>query len=253
MTTYVLPLHGPVLTNDKLCLVVNNTGNVQAIEPWCFEKSQFKISAVSPRANELMGDNWLRQCRHVTWVFTVHWGHMPAKLGIGILLVINTTGSLTFNTPTMAFLLYTSSQTIEWLTWLSSPHSYQNGLNVSFSVNFKSGRTADSAKQGLDENPALHKGAEFIIVARGGWMIYVQGPRRLGVGGWGVDDLCPGPEEVANRLWDVYTKLSKNANRVDVCTLIPRPKYDQFHQYMIDTTNSKIRQLFGGKERRDVL
>ena len=179
---------------------------------------------------------------HVTWDWVTVW----AKLGIGVLLVINTTGSLTFNTPTMAFLLYTSSHgnptPSNGRPGCPALTATKNGLNVSFSVNYKSGRTSDSANQELDQNPQLHQGAEFIIVALGG--------NDLSPGKIPSDDLKL-PEKFAYRLWDLYTKLSKNANRVDVCTLIPRPTYDQFHQYMIDTTNSEIRQLFGSKGRRD--
>ena len=160
---------------------------------------------------------------YVTWDWVTVW----AKLGLGVLLVMNTKSSLTFNTSTMDFLLYTlfhgNPTPSNGRPGCPALRATKNGLVISFSVNFKSGRTADSAKQELVDNPALHEGAEFIIVALGG------------------NDLCPGkipsddldlPEEVANRLWDLYTKLLKNANRVDVCTLITRPEYDQFHQYM---------------------
>ena len=111
---------------------------------------------------------------HVTWDWVTVW----AKLGIGVLLVMNTTSSLTFNTPTMDFLLFTlfhgNPTPSNGRPGCPAFSATKNGLVISFSVNFKSGRTADSAKQELVENPALHEGAEFIIVALGG------------------NDLCPG-------------------------------------------------------------
>ena len=140
---------------------------------------------------------------HVTWDRVTVW----AKLGVGVLLVINTTDSHIQHTHHGFSTLHVSwqSHTIKWQTWLSSPHSYQNGLNVSFSVNYQSERTGDSADQELDENPQHHQGAEFITVALGG--------NDLSPGKIPSDDL--NLPEVANRLWDLYTKLSKNANGVD--------------------------------------
>ena len=52
-------------------------------------------------------------------------------------------------------------------------------------------------------------------------------------------------KEVAKDLWDLQQTLSRNAIRVDVCTLTPRPKYDQFHQLLIEKTNICIKQKFG--------
>ena len=178
---------------------------------------------------------------HVTWDWVTVW----AKLGIGVLLVMNTTSSLTFNRPTMDFLLYTlfhgNPTPSNGRPGCPAFSATKNGLVISFSVNFKSGWTANSAKQELVENPALHEGAEFIIVAFGG------------------NDLCPGkipsddlilPEEVSNRLWD----LKQNCRRMPTEWMYVHwyPGLNTTNSISIcDTTNSKIRQLFGGKERRD--
>ena len=183
-------------------------------------------------------------CEHVSEV-TCHisieaevttWATLANDRGLG---VINITGTITFNRSIMAYILYTSSHGNPKPSnrpGCPSITTTKQGFSVTFEVDFKSGRTVKIAKDEVHERPGLHDGAEFIVIALGG------------------NDLCPGKipsddlklaKEVAKDLWDLQQTLSRNATRVDVCTLIPRPKYDQFHQLLIEQTNICIKQKFG--------
>ena len=67
-----------------------------------------------------------------------------------------------------------------------------------------------------------------------------------GGGGEPSDDLNL-PQKVAERLVEIYSILTGpdvRARRVVVCTLIPPPKLDQFHDYMIELTNKQIRRVW---------
>ena len=151
----------------------------------------------------------------------------------------NITGTITFNRFIMAYILYTSSH---GNPKPSNRPGYpaitttKQGFSVTFEVDFKSGRTVKIAKKEAGERPGLHDGAEFIVIALGG--------NDLSPGKIPSDDLVLA-KEVAKDLWDLQQSLSRNDTRVDVCTLIRMPKYDQFHQLLIQKTNIRTKQKFG--------
>ena len=145
---------------------------------------------------------------------------------------------------TMAYMLLTSSH--------GNPHP-TNGrppcippvcsrqdLTVQLQVDFKGGRTAGETLKELQNKPSRRQDfyqKKIVIVALGG------------------NDLSPGKKpstdkelgtRVANTLKQIYDLLRKEAKveRVIICTLMPRPAYNQKHQDLIEHTNQKLAEHF---------
>ena len=116
------------------------------------------------------------------------------------------------------------------------------GLSVNFDVVYESGGTTEKALELLKENSSFRQNfadARLVMVFLGG--------NDLTPDNKPSDDLEL-PQKVAEWLLEIYSILTGpgvRARRVVVCTLIPRPKFDQFHNYMIEQTNEQIRQEFG--------
>ena len=111
---------------------------------------------------------------------------------------------------------------------------------ANFIVNYEWGRTAEKVIEELKKKSFRDqfKEARLVVVAL-----------------WG-NDLTPDKrpsynldlaQTVCDRLIKIYILKGDQvrAKRVLICTLIPRPKYDQFHQYLIQKTNEFLKSDMG--------
>ena len=116
------------------------------------------------------------------------------------------------------------------------------GLSIYFTVNYECGGTAQKALKLLQTHSEFRRNFEDARLV----MVFLGG-NDLSPDKKPSDDLTL-PETVADRLQQIHKILTGpgiRARRVVVCTLIPRPKYDQFHDYLIEQTNEKIREKLG--------